>query len=73
MTQLQRYLAMYVELAQRGPAQKWNAWSRATENAERFPEILGELPEMLRVEVLQRQANAVLQGAQTDSSNTSHS
>ena len=58
MTLLQRYLALYVELAQRGPAEKWNAWMLANEKAQKNPESLAALPEMLKVEMQQRQANA---------------
>ena len=65
MTLLQKALAQYIEICSRSDMEKRNAWALAKENAEKFPELLGELPEMLTSEMLQRQANAALQVAQT--------
>lgn len=47
MTLLQRALAHYVDIAQRGPAQKLAAWQCAQALAEMDPYQLAELPKLL--------------------------
>lgn len=63
MTLLQRYLAFYVEVCQRSQTEKENAWQCAKESAIRSPEALGELPELLKAEMLRRKSQGQLIGS----------
>lgn len=56
MTLLQRALNQYVEICQRSQPEKAAAWQQAQALAAAYPELLGELPEMLKAEMLRRKS-----------------
>jgi len=61
MTLLQRTLALYVKQCQM-PEWKANVWMLAQSNAAAYPELLGELPELLKEEMLRQKSQEQLTG-----------
>ena len=47
MTLLQQALAHYCEICSRSEMEKRNGWQCAQELAQKYPELLGELPALL--------------------------
>jgi len=68
MTLLQQALAHYVEICSRSMSEKRNGWQCAQELAAKHPEMLGELPEALKAEMLRRKSQEQLtaQGGKSD-------
>ena len=58
MTLLEQAIAQYVEICSRSEQEKRNAWQQAQETAANFPDILGDLPDLLKAEMLRRRLNA---------------
>lgn len=58
MTLLQRYLTFYEQICLRGSVEKANAWKLAQEKAEKYPELLGDLPKLLTTRMLSLQNSA---------------
>ena len=56
MTLLARYLAHYVAICQRSQAEKANAWQLAQEAAKKHPDLLCDLPDLLKAEMLRQKA-----------------
>ena len=56
MTLLQQALAHYTAICSRSEMEKRNGWQCAQEIAAKYPELLGELPEMLKAEMLARKS-----------------
>ena len=56
MTLLARYLSHYVAICQRSQTEKANAWQLAQEAAKNYPDLLGDLPDLLKAEMLRQKA-----------------
>jgi len=65
MTLLQRYLAHYIEICQRGQTEKANAWQLAKDAAKNYPEHLAELPQMLTDAMLKQKKESTTLPAST--------
>ena len=62
MTLLQQALAHYISICSRSENEKRNGWQCAQALAKGNPEMLGELPEMLKAEMLRRKSQELLTG-----------
>ena len=63
MTLLNRYLAHYLEICQRGDVEKANGWRLAQEAAKNYPEFLSELPHRLTESMRRLNAEATAEQA----------